>query len=66
MEVSQNNKDCFILSCIQEYFNTGKVYYEKRGMVKFRLVIKKDIINIIIPHFTKHPLLGFKSLQYLI
>jgi len=34
--------------------------------VKFKLVIKKDIINIIIPHFTKYSLLGFKSLQYLI
>jgi hypothetical protein len=66
MEVSQNNKDFFILSCIQEYFNTGKIYYEKRGMVKFRLVIKKDIINIIMPHFIKYHLLGFKNLQYLI
>ena len=28
MEISQDNKDCFILSCIQEYFNTGKVYFE--------------------------------------
>lgn len=44
MEVSQNNKDCFILSCIQEYFYTGKVYFKKRGMVKFRLVIKNILL----------------------
>ena len=44
-EVSQDNKDSFILTCIQEYFNVGKIYYEIRGIAKFRLVIKKDIIE---------------------
>ena len=66
MEVSQDNKDSFILTCIQEYFNVGKIYYEIRGIAKFRLVIKKDIIEKMVPHFSKYSLLGFKNLQYLI
>jgi hypothetical protein len=66
MEVYQENKDSFILYCIQEYFNVGKIYYEIRGIAKFRLVIKKDIIEKMVPHFSKYSLLGFKNLQYLI
>lgn len=64
MEVSQDSKDGFILTSIQNYFGVGKVYQEIRGITKFRLVVREEIIEKIVPHFTEHPLDGNKLLQY--
>jgi len=64
MEVSQNSKDWFILTSIQKYFQVGKIYNETRGITKFRLVVKEEIINKLIPHFLNYPLEGRKLLQY--
>lgn len=51
MEVSQNSKDWFILNSIKDSFKVGKVYTETRGMTKFRLVQKGEIINNLVPYF---------------
>jgi len=64
MEVSQNSKDWFILTSIQNYFQVGKIYNETRGITKFRIVVKDEIINKLIPHFINYPLEGRKVLQY--
>jgi hypothetical protein len=64
MEVSQHSKDEFILTSIQNYFGVGKVYQEIRGITKFRLVVREEIIQILAPHFAEHPLDGNKLLQY--
>lgn len=66
MEVSQLSKDWFILNSIKDFFSTGKVYTETRGITKFRLTDKKEIIRSIIPYFNNYPLEGRKALQYAI
>src|SRR5690606_26420604 len=64
MEVSQKKEDDFILTAIQQYFNGGKIYHEARGVSKFRITQRIEILEILIPHFINYPLLGYKQLQY--
>jgi hypothetical protein len=64
MEVSQDSKDKYILTSIKNYFEVGKVYHEIRGITKYRLVIKEEIIDKLVPHFINYPLGGNKLLQY--
>lgn len=42
----------------------GKIYTETRGISKFRLVPRDQIINDIVPFFENYPLEGNKALQY--
>ena len=64
IEVSQDSKDGYILTSILNYFGIGKVYHEIRGVTKYRLVIKEEIIDKLVPHFINYPLGGNKLLQY--
>jgi len=64
MEVSQDNKDLFILNSIKDYFKVGKVYTDTRGVSRFRLTSKDEIINTIVPYFENYPLYGHKALQF--
>ena len=64
MEVSQNSKDWFILNSIKDYFKIGKVYNETRGVSKFRVTQKDEIISVLIPYFKNSPLEGRKALQF--
>ncbi|KAG0122706.1 homing endonuclease, partial [Tuber indicum] len=64
MEVSQDNKDLFILNSIKDYFKVGKVYTDIRGVSRFRLTSKDEIINTIVPYFENYPLYGHKALQF--
>lgn len=64
MEVSQDSKDLFILNLIKDFFQTGKVYSETRGITKYRLTQKNEILSIVIPYFENNPLLGRKALQF--
>jgi hypothetical protein len=64
MEVSQHNKDLFILNSIKDYFKVGKVYTDTHGVSRFRLTSKDEIINKIVPYFENYPLYGHKALQF--
>lgn len=54
----------FILNSIEDSFKVGKVYTDTRGITRFRLTQKDEILNKIIPHFEDYPLQGRKTLQY--
>lgn len=64
IEVSQDSKDAYILTSIKNYFGVGKVYHEIRRITKYRLAIKEEIIDKLVPHFINYPLGGNKFLQY--
>jgi hypothetical protein len=64
MVVAQDSKDEHILTSIQNYFGVGKVYQQINGVSRFRLAVKEEIIDKLVPHFTDHPLDGNKVLQY--
>lgn len=64
MEVSQKTQDSFVLIAIQHFFNAGKVIHGTKGVSKFRLTIREDILEKLVPHINNYPLLGHKELQY--
>ncbi len=64
MGISQDSKDWFIFNLIVNFFKCGKVYNEARGISKFRLTQKNEIIDLLIPYFNKYPLQGRKALQF--
>ncbi len=64
MEVSQDSKDSYILTSNLNHLSVGKVYHETRGITKFRLVVRDEILVYLVPHFKDYPLLGRKALQY--
>lgn len=65
MEVSQKSQDSFILIAIQHYFNIGRIYHEKRGISKFKVTVKSDLLTLrVVPHFIDYPLYGHKLSQF--
>lgn len=63
-EVSQRSDSLYVLDLIAKFLWCGKVYSETRGISKYRLVPKDQILSILAPFFAKYPLEGNKSLQY--
>ena len=63
-EVSQRSDSLHILNLIAKYFEYGKVYSETRGVSKYRLVTRDQILNTLVPFFEKYPLEGNKNMQY--
>jgi len=64
-EIGQRTQDCHVLNLIYSYFGVGSVYSEDRGISKYRLVTKNQILSVLMPHFSNYPLEGNKVLQYL-
>lgn len=63
-EIGQKSDNLYLLNLIVNSFGFGKVYTEKRGLSKFRLVPRDQILNDLVPFFDKYPLEGNKALQY--
>lgn len=64
--ISLHKKDLAILQEIQSYFGVGNIRKDVKDLVKFRVESTKDIINVIIPHFEKYPLVTQKLADYLL
>lgn len=64
-KIDQKADSAGILYDLSRYFNCGKVINDSRGYKSFKVVKLKDIINIILPHFDKFPLITSKQLNYL-
>ena len=63
-EMGQKSDNIYLLNLIVNTLGYGKVYTEKRGISKFRLVPRDQILNDLVPFFDKYPLEGNKALQY--
>ena len=59
-------KDLDILVQFKTFFNAGKIYTSKRGIVYFTIGSTKDLIKHVLPHFDKYPLLSLKLKYYLV
>ena len=58
-------KDLEFLNIIQSYFGVGKIYTKQSdGSIHYRVWSVKDLINIIIPHFDKYPLVTQKRADF--
>jgi hypothetical protein len=62
-------KDLLLLEQIKDYFNVGIVKIKKNkdsNTAMYSVQSYKDIINVIIPHFDKYPLLTQKRADYIL
>lgn len=48
-----------VLELIKDYFEVGTVFQNGKNVV-YRVGSVKELISVIIPHFTKYPLLSTK------
>jgi hypothetical protein len=64
--VTQKYHSAGILHDLVRYYGCGNVQIDNRkeNAYKFNVTKLADIINIIIPHFDKYPLLSSKNLDY--
>lgn len=63
-EIGQRTQDLQLLNKIRGYFKVGKVYSETRGISKYRLNTKNEILSILVPYFNNYPLEGYKAIQF--
>ena len=64
-KITQHSRDIAVLSSIRRSFECGRI--EKRGnksICDFTVSSFKEITSKIIPHFSKYPLMGAKSLDF--
>ena len=64
--ITLHKKDLMILQEIQTYFGIGYIRNDLNNKVKFKVESVKDIVNKIIPHFDKYPLITQKLADYLL
>jgi hypothetical protein len=66
-KVTQKEHSLGILYDLKKFFNCGHIHIDnkKENAYKYNVAKLDDIINIIIPHFDKYPLLTSKNLDYL-
>jgi len=51
---------------IQEFFGSGNIYkYSGKSAVSLSIVDFTDITNILVPFFSKNPIIGIKLYDYL-
>jgi NADH:ubiquinone oxidoreductase subunit K len=68
VQIKMHEKDRPLILAIQNYF--GGIGYvskpNKASTVEFRVSTLKDLVNIILPHFDKYPLISKKGIDYLL
>ena len=64
--ITLHKKDLMILQEIQTYFGVGYIRNDLNNKVKFKVESVKDIVNKVIPHFDKYPLITQKLADYLL
>lgn len=66
-EINLHTKDIAILHQIKEFFGVGSIYSKSyRDISVYRVATVKDLIAVIIPHFTKYPLISKKRSDFLL
>ena len=65
--IELHSRDLFLLRKIQLFFGVGIVSERKtKNKVVYSVQSVRDIINVIIPHFDKYPLITQKQADYLL
>lgn len=66
-KITQTKHSLAILYHLQKFFGCGNIYLDNKNFNGYKYTVSKyqDIINIIIPHFDKYPLIGSKQLDFL-
>jgi len=59
-----NVRDLDLLESIKTFFGVGNTQINKDGSITYSVTGLKDLINVIIPHFDKYPLLTQKQIDF--
>lgn len=63
--LSQNYRDHKLLQSLVNYLGCGYIYnYSSRSAVSFHVTKFKDVLDIIIPFFSKYPIHGAKHADF--
>jgi len=69
--ITQSERDLDVLKDIQEFFDCGKLFINKRydnhkyNLYRFCVRKRSDLTNVIIPFFNQYPLLTKKSHNFI-
>ena len=64
--IELHGKDLPLLNQIHNFFGVGVICLSKRGNASFQVSSINDLINVIIPHFDKYPLITQKQADFLL
>jgi hypothetical protein len=66
--IELHKRDLAVLLGIQKFFGgIGKInHLPKKGHVVYSVTSVKDLHNVIIPHFTKYPILTIKRFTFIL
>lgn len=60
-----HKKDLKLLESIKSFFGVGNIHLStKRDVVAYAVPGVKDLVNVIIPHFNKYPLITQKNADF--
>lgn len=63
-EIALQTSDKDLLLKLKDYFGVGGIYIHTKDMYRFKVASIKDILNVIIPHFDKYPLVTQKRADF--
>lgn len=65
--IGLHKRDLALLEQIQAYFGgIGSIVKQRKDVVAYRVSSQKDILNYVLPHFDKYPLITHKREDYLL
>nr|QCQ69122.1 LAGLIDADG endonuclease [Powellomyces hirtus] len=64
--IGQHSRDIDLLNKIQGYLGCGRVYQDKTNNSRIVVLKFSDILNRIVPHFNKYPLMNRKQQSFII
>ena len=63
-QMNQHIRDKLLILSLVKYLNCGVVYKHSENAVVFKVTKFSDLIEKIIPYFSKYPILGTKSKDF--
>jgi hypothetical protein len=62
--IGMHKRDKALLEKIKAHFGVGKIYPQGKNAYQYRVTSIKDLINVLVPHFIKYPLLSQKRADF--
>ena len=63
-QIGVHERDRIILELIKQYFGVGEIFKQDKNAYQYRVTSVKDLINVIIPHFSNYPLITQKLIDF--
>lgn len=64
--IGLHNRDKDLICKIKFFFNNVGIIWEDKNFIHFCVTKISDILNVIVPHFNKYPLISKKQKDFLV